>query len=87
MDEALISVLAHGMMSSMTIVRLSLEILRRENIHTALREDVAADAAKQIELIVDVLGDLARGVPAEALELLRPVECRGTSVSVEAAGA
>ena len=85
MDEALISVLAHGMMSSMTIVRLSLEILRRENIHTALREDVAADAAKQIELIVDVLGDLARGVPAEALALLRPVECRGTSVSVEAA--
>lgn len=84
MSEALIAVLAHGMMSSMTIVRLSLEILRRDNIHGALRADVASDAAAHIELIVDVLGDLARGLPAEALLLLQPAGVRG-GATVEAA--
>ena len=84
MDDALVAVLAHGMMSSMTIVRLSLEILRRDNVHAALRADVAADATAQIELIVDALGDLARGLPTEALLLLQPNGDRQPS-SLEAA--
>lgn len=72
MSDAVTAVLAHGMLSSLSVVRTTLEFLRSRKLDEAARLDLESLIDEQMALVIDSLTDLARGLPAEALALLHP---------------
>ena len=60
------------MLSSMAVVRSAFHFLRTRELDDAARRDFETVIDEQMTLIVEALTDLARGLPAEALALLRP---------------
>ena len=72
MDEerTTVAVLAHGMLTSMTVVKIAVELLANDAAGPQARETAKELAHAQIALITDALCDLARGLPSEALVML-----------------
>jgi hypothetical protein len=71
MSDELTAVLAHGMLSSMSVLSMTFDLLRNDELDPDLRSDLGDLVDAQIALVVDVLRDLARGLPAEALLLIQ----------------
>jgi hypothetical protein len=67
-DAALTSVAAHGMLNSLGVARATISTLRihwaKLDEETCLRLLLRAEA--QLTFLGDTLGDLVRGIPAEA---------------------
>jgi hypothetical protein len=71
-DAALSSVAAHGMLNSVAVARATLTTLR---LHWArfdpqAREQLLLRAEAHLVFLGDLLGDLVRGIPAEARDAL-----------------
>jgi signal transduction histidine kinase len=71
-DDALVAVMAHGLLTSMTVVTGSIGLLREawDELDPVEREAVLAKAEEQALHVGAVLNDLVRGLPPEALRLL-----------------
>jgi hypothetical protein len=72
LDDTLMAVMAHGLLTSMSVVTASLGLLREawEDFDPAERETLLAKAEEQALHVGAVLGDLVRGLPAEVIEQL-----------------
>ena len=72
LDAALTSVAAHGMLNSLGVAKATVSTIRlhwnRLDEETILRLLVRAEA--QLTFLGDTLGDLVRGIPSEARQLL-----------------
>ena len=71
MSDAVTAVLAHGMLSSLAVVRSAMGFLRTRNLDDVARRELEEAMDEQLTLIVDALSDLARGFPEEALSVLQ----------------
>ena len=71
-DDALVAVMAHGLLTSLTVVTGSIGLLREawDDLDPVEREAVLAKAEEQALHVGAVLNDLVRGLPPEALRLL-----------------
>jgi K+-sensing histidine kinase KdpD len=71
-DDALIAVMAHGLLTSMSVVTGTIGLLREawEEFDAAERGTMLAKAEEQALHVGAVLNDLVRGLPPEALRLL-----------------
>jgi hypothetical protein len=71
-DAALTSVAAHGMLNSLGVARATISTLRlhwaRLDEETCLR--LLRRAEEQLVFLGETLGDLVRGIPAEARQFL-----------------
>ena len=71
-DAALTSVAAHGMLNSLGVAKATISTIRlhwaRLDEETILRLLLRAEA--QLTFLGDTLGDLVRGIPSEARQLL-----------------
>ena len=72
LDDALMAVMAHGLLTSMSVVTGSIGLLRDawEDIDPAERDALLAKAEEQALHVGAVLTDLVRGLPAEVLSQL-----------------
>jgi K+-sensing histidine kinase KdpD len=72
LDDTLMAVMAHGLLTSMSVVAGSIGLLRDawEEIDADEREALLAKAEEQALHVGAVLTDLVRGLPAEVLEHL-----------------
>jgi K+-sensing histidine kinase KdpD len=72
LDDTLMAVMAHGLLTSMSVVAGSIGLLREawEDIDADEREALLAKAEEQALHVGAVLTDLVRGLPAEVLEHL-----------------
>ena len=72
LDATLTSVAAHGMLNSVGVAKATISTIRlhwnRLDEETVLRLLVRAEA--QLTFLGDTLGDLVRGIPSEARQLL-----------------
>ena len=72
LDAAITSVAAHGMLNSVGVAKATISTIRlhwdRLDEETVLRLLLRAEA--QLTFLGDTLGDLVRGIPTEARELL-----------------
>lgn len=71
-DQTTVALLAHGMLTSLSVVRASLWLTATSE-DGDVRERVMEHGMEQITLISDILVDLARGLSPEALDLLQEV--------------
>ena len=71
-DAALTSVAAHGMLNSLGVARATISTLRLhwERLDDETRDRLLNRAELQLAFLSDTLGDLVRGIPAEARQLL-----------------
>ena len=71
-DDALVAVMAHGLLTSLTVVTGSIGLLREawDDLDPAEREAVLAKAEEQALHVGAVLTDLVRGLPAEVIAQL-----------------
>jgi hypothetical protein len=71
-DAALTSIAAHGMLNSLGVAKATISTIRlhwkRLDEETCLRLLLRAEA--QLTFLGDTLGDLVRGIPADARDLL-----------------
>ncbi len=72
LDDTLVAVMAHGLLSSMSVVTASTGLLRDawDDIDAAERESMLAKAEEQALHVGAVLSDLVRGLPANVIEQL-----------------
>jgi hypothetical protein len=78
-DDALIAVMAHGLLTSMTVVTGTIGLVREawEDLDPVERETLLAKAEEQALHVGAVLNDLVRGLPPEALRLLDEMRAAG----------
>ena len=72
-DQTTVALLAHGMLTSLSVVRASLWLTATSE-DAEVRERVMGHGMEQITLITDILVDLARGLSPEALDLLQELK-------------
>lgn len=72
LDDTLMAVMAHGLLTSMSVVTGSIGLLRDawEDIDADEREQLLAKAEEQALHVGAVLTDLVRGLPAEVITQL-----------------
>ena len=72
LDDTLMAVMAHGLLTSMSVVCGSIGLLRDawEDIDPAERDALLAKAEEQALHVGAVLTDLVRGLPAEVIAQL-----------------
>jgi K+-sensing histidine kinase KdpD len=72
LDDTLMAVMAHGLLTSMSVVTASLGLLRDawEDFDAAEREALLAKAEQQALHVGAVLTDLVRGLPADVIKQL-----------------
>ena len=72
LDDTLMAVMAHGLLTSMSVVTGSIGLLRDawEDIDPAERDALLAKAEEQALHVGAVLTDLVRGLPAEVISQL-----------------
>ena len=72
LDDTLMAVMAHGLLTSMSVVTASLGLLREawEEFDADEREKLLAKAEQQALHVGAVLTDLVRGLPAEVIKQL-----------------
>ena len=71
-NAALTAVVAHGLLNGVAIARGSVETLRLhwDKLDDERRLRLLQTADNQLVLVSDILGDLVRGIPAEARSIL-----------------
>ena len=69
-DDDLSAVLAHGLLGNLHVIQSVLALLASDRVSVEERPNLQAMAEAQIELMVDVLRDMARGLPADVVEFL-----------------
>ena len=72
LDDTLMAVMAHGLLTSMSVVTASLGLLRDawEDFDADEREKLLAKAEQQALHVGAVLTDLVRGLPADVIKQL-----------------
>ena len=72
LDDTLMAVMAHGLLTSMSVVTASLGLLRDawEDFDADERETLLAKAEQQALHVGAVLTDLVRGLPADVIKQL-----------------
>ena len=72
LDDTLMAVMAHGLLTSMSVVTGTIGLLREawDEIDPAERESLLAKAEQQALHVGAVLTDLVRGLPAEVISQL-----------------
>lgn len=69
-DDDLSAVLAHGLLGNLHVIQSVLALLASDRVAVDERPQLHAMAESQIELMVDVLRDMARGLPADVVAFL-----------------
>ena len=71
-NAALTAVVAHGLLNAVAIARGSVEtvMLHWEKLDDDRKQKLLNTADAQLILVSDMLGDLVRGIPAEARSIL-----------------
>lgn len=69
-DEELSAVLAHGLLGNLHVISSVVSLLASDRVPIDERPRLLEMAEMQIELMVDVLRDMARGLPADVIEFL-----------------
>ena len=72
LDDTLMAVMAHGLLTSMSVVTGSIGLLKEawDELDPAERQSLLAKAEEQALHVGAVLTDLVRGLPAEVLRHL-----------------
>jgi K+-sensing histidine kinase KdpD len=72
LDDTLMAVMAHGLLTSMSVVTGSIGLLKEawDDLDPAERESLLAKAEEQALHVGAVLNDLVRGLPANVLNQL-----------------
>jgi K+-sensing histidine kinase KdpD len=72
LDDTLMAVMAHGLLTSMSVVTASIGLLREawDDFDAGERETLLAKAEEQALHVGAVLTDLVRGLPAEVISQL-----------------
>ena len=70
--DSMTAVLAHGMLGSMAVIGWGVDSLasRTDAAETATVRCIVDMVRSQIELVTDLLADLARGLPPDAVDYL-----------------
>ena len=67
-DSAVVAVVAHGLIGSIGAIRLAISTLKQwDKIEPELRAQMLDIADRQAVFVSDLLADLVRGLPEEAL--------------------
>jgi hypothetical protein len=88
--EATIAVVAHSLLGSMTVIIGALKTVERrgDSLSDEVRLELMTSAKQQSLHVAGVLGDLARGLPPAAVELLtRPSPASGRAADARASSA
>jgi hypothetical protein len=70
-DDGVTHILAHGMLTSVSVAVAAVKLIVRDDIGADDRRRFGEAAVAQLELVTDILREIARGLPPEALLLLR----------------
>lgn len=72
-DDATMAVVAHGLLSSMALINGSAELLteRWDDLDDARRKRLLDNVCSQAAFVIEVLKDLARGLPPDVEAALR----------------
>lgn len=63
--------LAHGMLTSVSVAVAALKLLIRDDLRPEDRRQFGEAAIVRLDLVTDILREIARGLPPEALVLLQ----------------
>ncbi len=69
-DEEFSAVLAHGLLGNLQVVSGVIGLLGSDRVAPEERARLIAMAMSQIDLMVDILRDMALGLPADVVEFL-----------------
>ena len=69
-DHGATQILAHGMLTSVSVANAALKLLARNDLAAEDRRRFGDAAAFQLEVLTEILREIARGRSAEALVLL-----------------
>lgn len=69
-DNALLAVVAHGLLNAVYPALMAAEALQRDDVPDALRAELLSLVAERTTIVVETLHDLVRGIPPAVLEVL-----------------
>ena len=71
-DDSTTAVMAHGLLSSMAVIGWGVSTIQDKwgALDEVTAHEVLAMVQRQVEFVSGLLGDLARGMPPEALDVL-----------------
>ena len=69
-DDALLAVVAHGLLNAVFPARGAASLLERGDLTDEVRAELVEMICRRLDVVVDTLQDLVRGIPPEILEVL-----------------
>ena len=77
--DALLAVVAHGLLNAAVPAVGAAAMLKREDLRPEVRDELVDMIQSRLEVVVNTLQDLVRGVPPEILEIL---DAMGTEAEI-----